>query len=403
METRKYLFFAGILLMCTATSHIICSARSLVQGDDSYINLPSAAESVEDSMTEKEADENISLSLEQLSLKEKVAQMFFITPEALTGVDQATEAGEMTESCFSDFPVGGIIYFSQNIVSREQMVRMLGNMQQISESRLGIPIFLGVDEEGGSVLRVSGSGVDNIPYTPDMLSIGATGDADQAFQAGAQLGNYLSELGFNVDFAPVADIFSNCNNTVIGDRAFGYSAETVAPMVAAAVKGLASEGMMSSLKHFPGHGDTAEDSHVGYACSYKSMEELRNFELIPFAEGIAVGADFVMVGHISLPNVIGDYTPATLSYTMVTQVLKEEMQFEGVVITDALNMGAIANNYSSGEAAVRAVEAGIDMLLMPSDFQSAYYAVLDAVNSGRISEKRIDDSVRRILKVKGSI
>ena len=210
----------------------------------------------------------------------------------------------------------------------------------------------------------------------------------------------MKELNFNVDFAPVADVFSNPENTVIGDRAFGSDPELVSEMVSMTVKGLQSEGVLATLKHFPGHGDTAEDSHSGYASSYRSLEELERCDFLPFRAGIEVDAAFVMAGHISLPNVLNDQTPASLSYEIVTELLRKKMQFNGIIITDALNMGAISQHYSSGEAAVMAVDAGVDMLLMPADFYAAYEALLNAVQEGRISQERIDESVLRILQTK---
>ena len=337
--------------------------------------------------------------LAKMTLEEKVAQMFFITPEALTGVDQVTEAGEVTEAAFSEYPVGGMIYFAQNIKSREQISAMLENMERISEERLRIPIFLAADEEGGQVSRLYGT-VAGIPYIGDMYSIGAAGDSTKAWQIGQMIGNYMKELNFNVDFAPVADVFSNPENTVIGDRAFGSDPELVSEMVSMTVKGLQSEGVLATLKHFPGHGDTAEDSHSGYASSYKSLEELERCDFLPFRAGIEVDAAFVMAGHISLPNVLNDQTPASLSYEIVTEILRKKMQFNGIIITDALNMGAISQHYSSGEAAVMAVDAGVDMLLMPTDFYAAYEALLNAVQEGRISQERINESVLRILQTK---
>lgn len=338
--------------------------------------------------------------IENMTLEEKIAQMFFITPEALTGVDQVTGAGELTESAFKNYPVGGIIYFRQNLESREQVIMMLSEMERISEVTTGLPVFLATDEEGGQVSRLYGGGITDIPYVGAMYSVGRSGDAQAAYQIGKTIGSYMEELNFNVDFAPVADIFSNPENTVIGDRAFGSDAELVAEMVPMAVKGLQSEGVLATLKHFPGHGDTAEDSHSGYARSYKSLDELDNCEFLPFRAGIEANASFVMMSHISLPNVLDDQTPASLSHEIVTDILRKKLRFSGIIITDALNMGAIAQNYSSGEAAVMAVEAGVDMLLMPADFQTAYEGLINAVYEGRVSEERIDESVLRILQVK---
>ena len=338
--------------------------------------------------------------LAEMTLEEKVAQMFFITPEALTEVNLVTEAGNTTETAFSEYPVGGIIYFGQNMESREQVSAMLRRMQDISEKQINIPIFLATDEEGGRVSRLYGGAITDIPYVGDMYSVGKSEDSSEAYQAGRTIGSYMKELNFNVDFAPVADIYSNPENTVIGDRAFGSTAELVSEMVPMAVKGLQSEGVLATLKHFPGHGDTADDSHNGYASSYKSVEELETCEFLPFCAGIKSNAAFVMMGHISLPNVLDDETPASLSYEIVTEILREKLQFNGIIITDALNMGAIAQNYSSGEAAVMAVEAGVDMLLMPADFKTAYETLINSVQEGRISEERINESVLRILQTK---
>lgn len=338
--------------------------------------------------------------LAEMTLEEKVAQMFFITPEALTEVDLVTEAGNTTEAAFSEYPVGGIIYFGQNMESREQVSAMLRRMQDISEKQMNIPIFLATDEEGGRVSRLYGGAITDIPYVGDMYSVGKSEDSSEAYQVGRTIGSYMKELNFNVDFAPVADIYSNPENTVIGDRAFGSTAELVSEMVPMAVKGLQSEGVLATLKHFPGHGDTADDSHNGYASSYKTMEELEQCEFLPFYAGIQSNAAFVMMGHISLPNVLDDETPASLSYEIVTEILREKLQFNGIIITDALNMGAIAQNYSSGEAAVMAVEAGVDMLLMPANFKTAYETLINSVQEGRISEERINESVLRILQTK---
>lgn len=338
--------------------------------------------------------------LNSMTLEEKIAQLFFITPEALTGVATVTEAGDLTEECYKQYPVGGIIYFRENIESRQQLSSVLSRMQEISTERIGLPVFLGTDEEGGRVTRIYGSSITDIPYVGSMYSVGKSGDLQAAYKAGNTLGCYLKELGFNVDFAPVADIFTNEENTVIGDRAFGNNVETVSEMVPACVKGLQDAGIEATLKHFPGHGDTAEDSHSGYASSYKNLDELRECELKPFQAGIKADVSLVMVGHISLPDVLDSQTPASLSSEIVQNLLRDEMDFNGVIITDALNMGAISQNYTSADAAISAVKAGVDMLLMPLDFRAAYEALINAVQQGEISEQRINESVRRIIRIK---
>lgn len=345
----------------------------------------------------------IDMILRGMTLEEKVAQIFFITPDMLTNVSGTQIAGEMTKECFNTYPVGGLVYLEQNLISQAQITEMMENVQTISEDRLGLPLFLAVDEEGGAVSRLSGRGIEEVPIIKSMQEIGDTGNPENAYQIGKIIGSYLSEMGLNVDFAPVADVLSNPSNSVIGNRAFGSDAELVARMVAMEVNGLKDSGILATLKHFPGHGNTEEDSHEGYAHTYKTLDELREFEFIPFKSGIDVGADFVMVGHISLPNVLESDLPASLSKFFITDILQEELGFQGIIITDALNMGAIVKQYDSGSAAILALEAGVDMLLMPEDFYSAYNAVLNAVNEGKISETRLDVSLRKILNLKLSI
>ena len=347
-----------------------------------------------------ETDMYIKELLQELTTEEKVAQLFFLTPEALTGVGSVQAAGEQTAASFDWYPVGGIVYFEENLVSREQITQMLSNMQRISMDRLGLPVLLAVDEEGGIVTRISGRGFDSVPYIPSMSEVGATYDPAQAGETGRTIGSYLAGFGFNVDFAPVADVLTNPSNPVIGSRSFGSEPVMVASMVSGEVAGLQAQGVAATLKHFPGHGDTSADSHTGSAVSYKTIDELRACELVPFQAGIDAGAEIVMAGHISFPNIIGDMTPASLSHYFLTDLLRGEMGFTGVVITDALRMGAVSGMYDSAGAAIAAFLAGSDMLLMPADFHTAYNAVLAAVNDGRIPAERLDQSVERILRLK---
>ena len=331
--------------------------------------------------------------------QEKAAQLFVITPEALTGVSGVTAAGEITQNAFASCPVGGLIYDESNLLSWNQACQMLSSMNQISVDRTGLPAFLAVDEEGGNVRRVSGR-LENAPYIPDMLSVGATQDPLQAYQAGSAIGGYLSRLGINVDFAPVADVLTNPENTVIGNRSFGSDPAQVAGMVALEVQGLREQGIAAALKHFPGHGNTSEDSHVGLAVSNRMLEELKGCEFLPFESGIDAGAEFVMAGHIVVPGVTEEGVPASLSHIMLTEILRGELGFQGIIVTDALSMGAVTGLYSSEEAAVQAILAGADLLLMPADFHAAYNAVLDAVENGTISRERLDESLRRIILLK---
>ena len=349
------------------------------------------------------ADSDIEEMLGDMTLEEKVCQLFMVTPEALTGVGTVTQAGTATQEAVNAYPVGGVIYFSQNLQDPDQTRTMLENTQRYAMERTGIPIFLSVDEEGGQVARVGSNPAFGVEKIGNMSDVGSRGDTQEAYEIGSTIGTYLSDLGFNMDAAPDTDVLTNPENQVVKYRSFGSDPELVARMAAAELKGLNDQGIIGMYKHFPGHGGTTADSHEGYAYVDDTQEELKSGAFIPFQDGIDNGIQVIMVSHISCPNVTGDNTPATLSEMMITDILRGEMGFDGMVITDALNMGAITAQYSSSEAAVAALNAGADMLLMPEDFQSAYKGVLSAVESGTVSEERIDESVRRILEVKVSL
>lgn len=346
---------------------------------------------------EEKLDAKVQDLIAGMSLEEKVAQMFFVTPENLTGVDVATQAGETTRQALTQYPVGGLIYFSKNIYDEEQLTTMIRNSQSYSE----IPLFIGVDEEGGSlVARIANNPAFQVETFPNMAEIGATGDTTKAFEVGNSIGSYLKKYGFNLDFAPDADVLTNPNNTAIGERSFGSDPNLTAQMVAEEVKGFQQQNVIPVLKHFPGHGGTAEDSHHGAAVLNRSLEELENAEFLPFKAGIEAGANVVMVGHLQVPQLISDDTPASLSSELITGILREKLGFDGIVITDSLSMGAITEYYTPDEAAVRCIQAGGDMLLMPQDFKTAYEGVLNAVKNQTIPESRIDESLSRIFHVK---
>lgn len=357
-----------------------------------------------ENQSEENTQHRVEELLSSLSLEEKVAQLFVVLPEQLIGnVSRVTAAGEATREAINNRPVGGIVYLESNLVSPEQTKTMLQNVQQYSMDRLNLPMFLCVDEEGGQVTRLAGKAGFDLPVYDNMSVIGSQGDTEQAYQMGESIGQYLYDLGFNTDFAPVADVLTNPNNQVVSYRSFGSDPETVKDMTDAVSRGLASKKILATYKHFPGHGNTAADTHAGYAYSNKTKEELYQCELIPFIQGIEDEVPFIMMGHISLPNIVGDDTPASLSKTIVTDLLIDELGYKGIIITDALNMGAVSQQYSSAQATVKALNAGVDMLLMPADFNAAYQGVLAAVQSGEISEERINKSVEKILKAKMSL
>ncbi len=344
-----------------------------------------------------EDNAKIDALLSKMTLEEKINQMFIITPEALTGVNTVVASGETTRAALKKHPVGGLIYFTANIESEKQTKEMISSLKKIAGDECSVPLFVCIDEEGGQVARLGNSKNVNVPKISSMSAIGASGDVSKAYNAGMTIGTYLSDYGFNLDFAPVADVITNPQNTVVKERSFGSDAEKVGQFAIKLSEGLNSKGVYSCYKHFPGHGATKDDTHEGFAYTNKTYNELAQSELKPFETAINNGADFIMVGHISVPDVTGDNTPSSLSYTVITDILREKMGYQGIVVTDSLAMGAISNYYKSNEISVKAVEAGVDVLLMPADFEEAYNGLLTAVKSGRISQERIDQSLRRIL------
>lgn len=339
--------------------------------------------------------------LGKMSLREKVGQLFIVRPEALAENSNAETApatdrvDDAVISRLEEYPVGGVVLFSRNITGAEQLPEFISGLQKNSK----YPLFIAVDEEGGRVARIANSDFFNVASYKSMEDIGKSGDASKAEEVGRQIGLYLKKLGFNLDFAPVADINTNPQNIVIGDRSYGSDPSLVAEMVSAQLDGMHDSGIMGTLKHFPGHGDTKDDTHSGYVSIEKTWDELKVCELIPFTASLSK-TDMVMVSHITAVNVTNDNLPSSMSEMMITEKLRNELGYDGVVITDAMAMGAVADNYTSAEAAVTAVKAGVDIVLMPQNLDEAFNGVMNAVTDGEISMARLDDSVLRILKMK---
>ncbi len=340
-------------------------------------------------------------ALDSLTLQQKVAQMFFVRPESLvTDVDTVIQAGDATFAGMQQIPVGGILLFAKNIIDPDQTRALLSGYGNYSQQLCGLPPFLGVDEEGGTVLRVADNDAFGVSDVGDMCDIGATDDPSAAQQVGDYLASYLVPLGFNVDFAPDADVYDASYNSIMQYRSFGSDPRMVSQMVCAEMVGLEQGGLLCGPKHFPGHGAVDGDSHEGEVVCNKTLEQLQSVDLIPFQAAIDADAPFVMVGHINCPQVSDDGLPASLSPTLVSGLLRQQMAYKGIIITDSMGMGAVDGVYGSAEAAVLAIEAGIDVLLTTPDLPSAYQGVLQAIDAGRIDESRIDESVRRILDAK---
>ena len=345
--------------------------------------------------------------IQAMSLEEKVGQMFIIRPEHLCRLVSADYIHNHRTSwdkvltdemrgTLEEYPAGGFILFARNLGdTKEQVQKFTSDLKAAS----AIEPFVCVDEEGGRVRRIGRKFSGDVAQIGPMQEIGDTGDPGNAFDAAYTIGGYVKDYGFNLDFAPVADINTNPENIVIGDRAFGSDAQLVSEMVSAYLDGLHAQGVFGCIKHFPGHGDTTADAHSGYAAVYKTWEELLQVELIPFIDNMNK-TDFLMVEHLTLTNITSDDLPATLSRELLTGKLRGELGYDGVIITDAMEMGAVNNSYPSGEAAVMAVEAGVDIIHCPYNYVESFEAILSAVRSGRLTEERINESLRRIFAVK---
>src|SRR5438128_1225831 len=284
--------------------------------------------------------------------------------------------------------VGGLII---SVGSPFDIATKLNALQQRSR----LPLLVSADLEWGAGMRVVGA-----TAFPQIMAVGATGDPHDAYTIGAAAGVEGRAVGIHVNFAPDADVNNNPANPIINIRSFGEDPHTVSRLVAEYVRGLHEHGMLATLKHFPGHGDTQTDSHIGLPVITAGYARLDSLELVPFRAGIAAGAAVVMSTHRGFPAFTGSDEPATLSAAVLTGLLRDSLHFQGLVVTDALMMGAIASRYGAGEGAVRAFAAGSDLLLMPADPDSALNAMVAAVDAGRVSTARLDGSVRRVLEVK---
>lgn len=352
--------------------------------------------------TTREHDSSvISDLLSKMTLEEKIYQMFIVTPEALTGFDgSVTQAGPLTQSAIESNPVGGLIYFSQNIESWQQTYDMIHMSQEYAQdAHNDIGMFFAVDEEGGSVARV-GNGLRTYS-SYDMEYYGNNLEYDTVYNLGNTIGTSLSELGFNLNLAPVADVNISPENE-LGSRIFSSDAQVVSEMSANFVRGVEDKGISATLKHFPGLGAGTGNTHHGSVVIDRSYSDLLGTEFVAFSGGIQAGADFVMIGH-QITTASEDYLPGDLSPTVVTQWLKTDLGFDGIVITDSHSMGAITENYTPGEAAVLSIKAGVDIILMPYDLKNAVSGVQAAISSGEITEERINESVSKILAKKFSL
>ena len=385
---------AALMMLC------LCACGPAESASETQAETPPPQEEHPQAVPEPEptpeelAAQAVEELLSSMTREEKVGQLFFVRCPAESAVEDV-----------STYHLGGYVLFGRDFqdaagadLTAEQVQETIAADQSAAKEDTGISLLIGVDEEGGRVARVSDK-LGTTAFDP-MASYGAAGDTEAVRQIGATIAQEISSFGFNVDFAPVADVVTNPDNTEIGDRSFSSDPAVAAQMVTAMVEGLQQNGVASCLKHFPGHGSTKADSHKGASVTERTLDELRETELLPFSSGIEAGATMVMVSHMSAPNVTGDETPCDLSPAVVTDLLRGELGYRGVVITDSHEMGAITEYYSPGEAAVKALSAGCDIILMPQDLKQAAQGVLDALADGTLTVERVDESVLRILILK---
>lgn len=380
-----------VLFLCGCTLINDGSRNSDKTASETTIETTEPAKSADTAQKPPEpAADPIKLKIAGMSLDEKIGQLLFF------GFDGSVLDAKATE-VIERYRPGGLIVMGDNVKSASQLLALVNSLKAVS-SKNGIPAFISVDEEGGRVNRMP----PELKNLPSAQIIGKTGSADTANSVGGVIAEELKAFGFNMDFAPVLDIWSNPKNTVIGDRALGTDADTVGRLGIQVMKGISSSDVIPVVKHFPGHGDTTADSHKELPVSDSSLERLQSFELKPFEEAIGSGADAVMVAHILLPQVDDKY-PASLSKIFITDILRKQMGFGGVVITDDMTMGAISKNYGLAEAAVISFQAGSDLILVVRGYDnevSVAEALKNAVQSGKVSQARLDESVYRILKLK---
>ncbi|WP_066307241.1 beta-N-acetylhexosaminidase [Bacillus sp. FJAT-29814] len=337
----------------------------------------------------QQENQTISEVISKMSLEDKIGQMI------LAGVS-GTTMDASAKQLISQIHVGGIIFYKNNFETPAQAVQFVNQLKVGNSSSL--PLLLGVDQEGGRVTRLPG-GLVNFPPNNQ---IGQVNNPDFSFKVGTLLGQELKEFGLNLDFAPVLDINSNPNNPVIGDRSFGNNAEIVSKLGVQTMKGIQSQNVITTIKHFPGHGDTSVDSHLDLPIVNKSLKELKELELIPFERAIHQGADVVMVAHILLPQ-LDKTNPGTMSKAIMTDLLRKQLGFTGVIITDDMTMGAITEHFDIGKAAVESVKAGSDIILVGHDYNNVVKIISSlktAVQNGEISEQRLNESIKRIIQLK---
>lgn len=370
----------------------ILSACFLDQSPNETENTVSSPEDTHNATdpSEKKTDP-VQRRMQTMTWEEKIGQMVIAGMEGFSMNENAKHLIEQQH-------IGGFILFKRNVESPKQLLQLLNALKEHNARSHAVPLFLSADEEGGPVSRMPESFVD----VPSSKAIGQQNDPDLAYAVGRLLAQEIQAFGFNTNFAPVLDVNSNPDNPVIGKRAFGSTPEKVRRLGVRTMEGIQSQNIISIVKHFPGHGDTSVDSHLGLPKLNHDRKRLNHVELPPFEAAVEQGADGVMAGHILLPALDPDH-PASMSEPILTDLLRDEMDYQGVILTDDMTMGAITDHYGIGEAAVQSVRAGSDIVLVCHGHENvltAIQALRTALNNGDISRERINESVERILRLK---
>ena len=392
---KKILLFIVIIILSNFFISCSINDQKIENIDINTVDLDSISiidgiDKYEDYESEKSIENRdpIIEKINSMTLDEKIGQMFIM------GMD-GYYVDDFTNAMIEDYHIGGIILFGRNIRDSNQLLELTNSLNEVNNK---IPLFISIDEEGGRVSRMP----KEVLNIPSCREIGKKNDAMYAFEVGSTIGMKIKSLGLNMNFAPVLDIDSNPQNPVIGDRSFGGDDEIVSKMGMEVMKGLRSENIISVVKHFPGHGDTSVDSHIGLPRIDKDLESVLQFEIIPFKKAIENHVDGIMIAHILFSRIDPD-NPASLSKIIITDLLREELDYNGVVITDDMTMGAILENYAIVDASVQAIMAGADIILLSHGNENkvnAIKGIKEAVVNNKISMERVDESVYRILKLK---
>lgn len=340
--------------------------------------------------SEEPPKDEILETISNMSLDEKIGQL------VVSGF-YGTTLDENILKLIKEDKISGVILFNRNVKDSSTLLSLNNSLKESNKNNK-LPLFISVDEEGGLVTRMP----KDIKRLPTNKYIGSLNNKDLSYKVGKIIGEQLSYFGFNMNFAPVLDINSNPNNPVIGDRSFGNNKDTVATLGTSTMKGIQSKNIISVVKHFPGHGDTSVDSHVNLPVVNYDINRLNSFEFVPFKTAIQNGADAVMVGHILLPKIDSKY-PSSMSYEIVTNILRKDLGFNGLVVSDDMTMGAITKNYSIEEASIKSINAGVDLLLVCQKYENTenvLKALKEAVLNGTISKERLDNALYNIISIK---